>query len=68
MATSAESAGTLSVVGHGRLDGIAGVAQVHEAHALDDAAVFHVEARNDPLGEHQLRPAAIAAGSVTAPL
>jgi hypothetical protein len=34
------------------LDRIPRVAQAHEAHALDDAAVFHVEAGDDSLRQH----------------
>ena len=65
-----ELVGALCVVGEGRLDGIAGVTQIDEAHALDDAAVFHVEARDDTLRQHQRTPrtAAIAAGRSTAPV
>src|SRR5690606_14670276 len=41
-----------SVIGIGRLDRIAGVDQVDEVHALDDAAVGHVEAGDDAGLEH----------------
>src|SRR5690606_14852707 len=41
-----------SVIGLGRLDRIAGVDQVDEVHALDDAAVGHVEAGDDAGLEH----------------
>src|SRR5439155_12908736 len=45
--------GAFGVVPGGALHGVAGVAQRHEAHALDDAAAVHVEARDEPLREHQ---------------
>src|SRR5207302_11502295 len=45
--------GPLTVVARCQCDGIAGVTQVHESRALDHAPVAHVEARNDPLGEHR---------------
>ena len=35
------------VIGHGGLHRIAGIAQVDELHALDDAAAHHVEAGNE---------------------
>jgi len=41
----------LRVVGDRRLDGITGVAQVHEADALHHAAILDVEAGDDPLGQ-----------------
>jgi hypothetical protein len=44
--------GALAVVAAGDLDRIAGVAQLHEVDALDDAAGGHVQAGNDSLGEH----------------
>src|SRR3972149_2618484 len=31
---------------------VSGVPQLHEPDALDDAAVLHVQARDDPLGQH----------------
>ena len=40
------------VIGDRRLDRIAGVAQIDELDALDDAAVLHVEAGNDADLEH----------------
>jgi hypothetical protein len=58
----------LRVVCDGRFDGIAGVLQVDEPDAFDDTPVLHVQTRDDPLREHQPRPAAIASGSATAPL
>src|SRR5439155_27211822 len=33
-------------------DGIAGIAQIDEPYTLDDAAVLHVEAGDDALGQH----------------
>src|SRR4029079_7061774 len=45
---------TGGVVRNRRLDGIASVAQIDEIHALDDPAIFHVEARNDANLEHQV--------------
>ena len=63
--------GPAGVVADGRLDGIARVAQRHEAHALHDAAAVDVEAGDEPLGEHQPLPASAsaswAAASVTRP-
>ena len=44
--------GAGGVIGDRRLDRIAGVAQIDEIHALDDAAVLHVEAGNDADLEH----------------
>ena len=41
------------VIGLGRLDRIAGIAQVDEVHALDDAAVLHVEAGDEADLEHE---------------
>ena len=52
--------GALGIVGQGRLDRVAGVAQVHEADALDHAAVLDVQAGNDTLGQHQAPTAATA--------
>ena len=47
-----EFVGAGLVVGDRRLDRIAGVAQIDELDALDDAAVFHVEAGYDADFEH----------------
>src|SRR5437867_249064 len=47
-----ELVGALGVVRERGLDRVAGVAQIHELHALDDAAVLHVEARHHSLGQH----------------
>src|SRR5262249_18317632 len=59
-----ELVGTLGVVGERCLNRIAGVAQIDEPHALDDAAVLDVEARDDALGEHTyLAPAPAAAAA-----
>src|SRR5262249_10610173 len=44
--------GTGRVVGDRRLDRIAGVAEIDEVDALDDAAVLDVEAGNDADLEH----------------
>ena len=43
----AQLVGAGRVIGHRALDRIAGVAQVDELHALDDAAVLDVEAGDD---------------------
>ena len=43
----AEFVGARGVIGERRLDRIAGVDQIDELHAFDDAAVLHVEAGND---------------------
>ena len=48
----AELVGAGGIVGGGRLDGIAGVLQVDEVDALDDAAVLDVEAGDDADLEH----------------
>ena len=48
----AELVGAGRVIGGGRLDRIAGVAQIDEVDALDDAAVLDVEAGNDADLEH----------------
>ena len=48
----AQLVGAGRVIGDGRFDRIAGVAQIDEIDALDDAAVFHVEAGNDADFEH----------------
>src|SRR5690606_36978766 len=42
----------LGFVAHGELDGVAHVAQVHEAGALHDAAVTHVQAHAHALAQH----------------
>ena len=44
--------GARRVIGDRRFDRIAGVAQIDEIDALDDAAVLHVEAGNDADLEH----------------
>ena len=49
--------GAGGVIGDGRLDGIAGVAQIDEVDALDDAAVLDVEAGNDAGFQHGVRHA-----------
>ena len=48
-----ELVGALGVVARGQLDGVAGVAQVDEVRALDDAAGVDVQARDDALEVHQ---------------
>src|SRR5215831_20999018 len=47
-----ELVGASRVIGHRRLNRIAGVAQVEEFHALDDTAVLDVETGNDANLEH----------------
>ena len=42
------------IVGGGRLDRVAGIDEVHEVDAFDDAPVFHVEAGNDAGFQHGL--------------
>ncbi len=64
----AELVGSLGVVAPRHLDRIARIREVDEAHALDDAAVAHVEAGNDAAGEHQPPAAASASASRTAPV
>src|SRR5205807_10660461 len=58
----ADLVGALRVVGGGLLDRIAGVAQREEVGALHDPAVLHVEARDDPAGQH--RDASTASATV----
>ena len=60
MSRKAQLVGARRVIGDRRLDRIAGVAQVDEVDALDDAAVLDVEAGNDADLEH--RYAAVRAG------
>jgi hypothetical protein len=48
----AELVGAGRVIGLGGLDRIAGVAQVDELHAFDDAPVLHVEAGDEPDLQH----------------
>ena len=48
----AELVGAGRVIGNRRLDRIAGVAQIDEVDALDDAAVLDVQAGNDADFEH----------------
>ena len=57
MSRKHELVGAGRVIGDRRLDRIAGVAQVDEVDALDDAAVLHVEAGNDADLEHRLSAA-----------
>ena len=47
-----ELVGAGFVIGDRRLDRIAGIAQIDEIDAFDDAAVLDVEARNDAHFEH----------------
>ena len=47
-----ELVGALGVVERRQLDRVAGVAQLDEGDAFDDAAVVDVEAGDDALGEH----------------
>ena len=60
----------LPVVGDRRLDRIARVGEIEEPHALDDAAVLDVEARDHAPGQHrrQAATAASAAPRSTAPV
>jgi hypothetical protein len=48
------------VIGNGRFDRIAGVAQIDEIDTLDHAAVFHVEAGDDADFEHGYAAARIS--------
>jgi hypothetical protein len=50
----ADLVGALAIVGGRHLHRVAGVAQLLEAHALLHAAGVHVEAGDDPAGEHLL--------------
>ena len=52
MSRKRELVGAGRVIGDRRFDRIAGVAQIDEVDALDDAAVLHVEAGNDADLEH----------------
>ena len=47
-----EFVGAGGVVDGGLFDGVAGVTQGDEVHALDDAAVFHIQAGDDSQLEH----------------
>ena len=47
-----ELVGALGVVAGGELDRVAGVAEVDEVGALDDAAAIDVEAGDDALEDH----------------
>ena len=70
-----ELVGARLVVDGGQLDRIAGVAQVHEVDAFDDAPLVDVEARDDALHQHAQRLSSAAdaraamrlASSVNAP-
>jgi hypothetical protein len=42
--------GALAVIDYGLLDGVAGIPQVNESDALDDATVVYVKARDDAFG------------------
>ena len=52
-----ELVGALGVVARGELDRVAGVAQVDEVRALDDAPAVDVQARDDALEVHGHRQA-----------
>jgi len=52
----AQLVGARGVIGDRALDRIAGVAQIDEMHALDDAAVLHVETGNDAALKHGPAP------------
>jgi len=49
----------LGVIPGRELDGIAGIADLDEAHAFDDPARVHVEARDHPDCEHAAIPSSI---------
>ena len=53
MSRNTSSSAPLLVVAVGQFHGIAGIAQVDEVDALDDAAAGDVEAGNDAFGEHR---------------
>ena len=55
MSRKRQLVGARRVIGDRRLDRVAGVAQVDEIDALDDAAVLDVEAGNDADFEHETR-------------
>ncbi len=57
----AEFVGARLVVNDRLLHRIAGIAQAFEIHALDDAAILHVQAGDDTNLEHYMRPLAMAA-------
>jgi hypothetical protein len=61
----AELVGARRIVARRDLDGVTGVGQIDEAHALHDATGVDVEAGNDPPGEHQRT--ASASPSASAP-
>ena len=60
----AQLVGAGRVVGGGRLDGIAGVLQVDEVDALDDAPVLDVEAGDDADFEHGRDQASVGASGM----
>ena len=61
-----ELVGAFGFVAARELDGIAGVAQLDETHALDDAAFFDVQTGNDPASQHD-RPSFAARPASSSP-
>ncbi len=57
--------GPLVLVAHRQLHRVAGIAQVHELHALDHAALVHVEAGDHASQQHQARGSSAAWPSAT---
>ena len=58
-----ELVGAFGFVAARELDGIAGVAQLDETHALDDAAFFDVQTGNDAASQHDRSSFAARPGS-----
>jgi hypothetical protein len=48
-----EFIGSFMIVGCGHFNRISRVAQVHKAHAFDDATIFDIEARDNAFGQHE---------------
>ena len=49
-----EFIGSFAIVDRCHFDRISRIAQVHKAHAFDDATVFDIEAGNNAFGQHPL--------------
>ncbi len=61
----ADLVGVLRIVERGLLDRITGVLEVDEVHAFDDAAILHIEARDDARGERHDAAFSAAVGSMS---
>jgi hypothetical protein len=63
----AELVGTRGIIGRRRLDRVAGIDEVDEIDALDDAAVLHVQAGDDAGFQHQMRSSAARKSTISRP-